>query len=198
MTCTPDNCIRWNKLFATYDMAISSCDLEGIYKGQPFVVKNFSTTPEPDLSACSELQHWRINKKNHYAILRQEDENNCENHYHNASKQCSDAEYSKNLRVSSQEERQAANREYSQCIQNAESEQQACYRTYSTVNVTELDLLGERAGGLAPWLCQQRLDIPVAGQDTGPGSGTATGLYLPRRPVESLYCSFLDVFGARC
>lgn len=78
ISCEPDNCFREDRNNPTWGMIISSCDLEGIYKGKPFFVKNFTTNPEPE---CLSLHRWNFSGDIHYYAVSSEDRNYCQGNY---------------------------------------------------------------------------------------------------------------------
>lgn len=78
ISCEPKNCYKVDIGNPAWGTIISSCDLEGTYKGMSFFVKNFTTTPEP---ICFSIGRWHFNGTARYYVFSFEDGNYCRGKY---------------------------------------------------------------------------------------------------------------------
>jgi hypothetical protein len=184
-TCRPgENCIVY-KPDTPWIIEISHCDLSGTYKGQPFLLKNFSR--EPMMSSERMIVKVDSQKESyalHYAVYR---ECNDERSAHDLTCKIF---LTKNRSTGVSE----TGPEYRQCRNESETKKSACIRNNGTwLNKTEV--------GDAISFYELSFDIPTENKTTGTITDSAIHTIsptLPRSPVESLYCGIMSVFNASC
>jgi len=197
VSCPQGSCTRNDQYNPTWGMAISSCDLEGTYKGKEFILKNFTTNPEPD---CYGLTEWNISGKRTYFALTFEDLDYCTKKYFSNRKDCvkllkpiEEGDHPKRLYGFPNGTKLNWTSEFDQCLERSEPEKLSCYETHSRViNQTQI------SKSHPSLYCELRFNISSENQTSEPTTVPKISSYIPKNPVESLYCSILSFFGVFC
>lgn len=198
LSCDPGTCFKDDTYKPTWRMNISSCDLEGIYRGKPFLEKNFTIDPEP---TCYLPRQWKFNGTYHYYALSFEDERYCYNKSRSDTQDKCDR-FLQPIKTGEKPKRVTIfngtrvnmTPEYLQCVDKVENEQPLCYENHTRV-VNSTVLIGHNA---ALW-CEKRFDISSENRNSlNVIRPTATTSYTPEGPVEYLYCSIVQFLGGRC
>lgn len=184
-SCRPDeNCVVY-KPDLPWVIQISHCDLSGTYKGQPFLLKNFSREP---LLSSGRMVMKLGNQKEPYAVFYDD--------YRQCTLQQSAGELgckiflTKNISTGISE----TTPEYRQCRNEYEAKKSACIIN----NATRLNTMDVRD---AIEYNELRFEIPSDNKTTGTAIGLDVYTISPiirRSPVESLYCSILSIFNISC
>lgn len=203
LTCEPDNCFREDIYGYTAGLTISSCDLEGIYKGNHFFVKNFTVNPEPDCILTESLVIGGYGEKTsiQYYAINEEDLLYCNTIFRENMRNYCDkfllpnrpAVGGENL---SHEWRNNTwfygTEDFMRCYKRINLEQRLCYENHS---LTNLSILLKTHPSL---YCEQRFDIPSHNKTSRECVNQTRNTYTPQSPIESLYCNILRMFGRRC
>lgn len=202
LTCEPNNCFREDVYGHTSGLIISSCDLEGTYKGKRFFVNNFTLNPEPDCILTEGLVIGGYGEKTStlYYAVSEEDLLKCNTIFTESMLNYCDKFLLPNQPAFGGENlsREWRNNtwfygteDFIRCYKRVNSEQHLCYENHS---LTNLSILLKAHPSL---YCEKRFDIPLD-NETIPIFANYTRTYPPQSPVESLYCSILQLLGARC
>jgi len=209
-TCRPaEHCIVY-KPDMPWTIRISHCDLSGTYKGQPFLLKNFSREPmlastrmikifgyEPETLTITEKEDWLCDDQQD--LLDQ----NCEDKF---------------IDHNSPPGTPGETPEYWQCQNKSYEVLRACLRSHGTpMNETDVrqaqyyyelrfdipsgDELRETRSnpGVVPDLVGKDRRSPIIPfSDTALKVSTVPVSPARRSPVESLYCRILNFFGTSC
>lgn len=211
-TCIPAKKCYIYKPDTPWKIIISHCDLSGTYKGQPFLLKNFSTSP---MESTGRRIMVLGNPENVYTIpydaeracydQRYARDNACHKKYREINTSTGYSEFTPDLSLCQNE----SNAEFFACIKN----------NGTWINKTAVQ-------GASQYN-ELRFDIPSDNKamGTGTGPGMLPGIMnkdttssfdqisdsnkqdftvqtitptIRRSPVESLYCGILSVFNASC
>lgn len=205
-TCPEYGCIIYEPFYLNY-RHIDRCDLEGVSHNASFVIANFSTTPVP---ACTDLRQFSMGGKGGVRG------------YYNGTpeyEQCLDT-----VRTG----RESCNRflvecdpaedtdcgywivdgrrvkespAYNDCREEMNRKQYACDVYLEEVDPATMTLWTDRdTGRQEPAMreCELRFSIPSGNTTPDVTSGSRQQHYVPKNPVESLYCSILQFFGGSC
>lgn len=210
-TCRPtENCIV-HKPDKPWMINISHCDLSGTYKGQPFLLKNFSTEP---MSLSERKIQWAGEQS--YYVITDKAERECSNQKAIEDQACEKI-LNKNLETASNS---SAYPEFWQCGNESVARYFECVKNNGI-------WINETNAGDALTYYELQFDIPSdnkkMGTATSPGmrpeifnkstifsinplSDRSLQDYtvksispaVPRSPVESLFCRILSIFNASC
>lgn len=197
LNCSSQGCPLY-LYYNTWMLNIGSCDIEGTYQGHPFTIRNYSRGPQPDCDSVDEPDcEWddkQVCDNNlSYTGRRDEDSSECWQTYDLAMKQC-DQDMKAQTNISEGEEK------YRQCDRKANAEWQECRKSHTyNINLTRSDVLNNPYDKHAPSrYCELRFNIPSDNMTLEMMALPTESLFVPKSPVESLYCSLLSIFGARC
>jgi len=161
---------------------ISYCDVVGVYNAKPFKINNFTTSLD---SFCNYYgpdyytSHYQSEKQ--YYVLSTKDANYCFDRYLTKNNPCKI-----NKRYFSPDE-------LDQCEKNAALEHQTCYRLYGRpINVTDNHF------NLYPYLCEFQFNLSSDNQMPALIPISNISLSQKQSPVAYLYCTLMNLFGARC
>jgi len=211
-TCIPAKKCYIYKPDTPWKIKISHCDLSGTYKGQPFLLKNFSTIP---MESTSRRIMVLGNQENVYTIP------------YNAESACYDQRYARDNAchkkyrdINTSTGYDEFTPDFSLCQNESTADFFTCIKNNSTwINKTVVEDASQ--------YYELRFDIPsdnkTMGTGTGPGilpgimyKNTTSSLNqisdpnkqdftfqttpptIRRSPLESLYCSILSIFNASC
>jgi hypothetical protein len=203
LTCEPGNCYKEDVHGVTSGMIFSSCDLEGICKGKPFFVNNFTTNPEPTCVGTAGLTLGGYGEKTitQYYAVSDEDRIFCDSrHSDDIRNKCdkylkSDRPTNDGLLFSHEWRNNTwyyGTEDFIQCSKRINSAQRLCYENHSLAN---LSIVLKARPSL---YCEKRFDIPSDNQTLQEATRPTRNTYIPKSPVESLYCRILSLFGSRC
>jgi hypothetical protein len=204
ISCEPDNCYREDRYNPTWGILISSCDLEGIYKEKTFVVKNFTTNPEPACISTTglsfggyekhgrKLEHYALNKEARvYCDTRHSDDirDYCDKYLEPDRPDTQEARF---IRETRNKTRFIATEEFVQCREPIDNQQRLCYETYSLANLSMME------NSRAVHYCEIRFDIPTDANMSEYPVVPAAAPFVAKSLVESLFCSILEFLGGKC
>jgi hypothetical protein len=198
LNCTFPGCPLYVD-YTTWMMKITSCDIEGTYKGKSFIIRNFSQSPEPeclwtDDHDCEWENEPTCENNLTYFGIRSSESALCRMNFDNTRTQC--------YRIKEKENNiTAAEKEFDQCYKIADSERNRCRNANKTViNLTWNDVRLNPYNKHSPEMfCELRFSIPSDNM-TGFSVTTPPRHHPPAQisPVASLYCSIVQFLGGRC
>ena len=201
VTCHPASCTIWSYGYhPTSIMNINSCDLEGNYNEHPFVIKNFTTDPEP---VCFFPEKWNFDGNTRYYALSDQDLHYCEekkqkdlkNQCEKFVKPIEAGQHPKNLYTFANGTMFNRTPEYDTCWKRIEWEQPVCFEAH-TRKINQTEITQSHPAGPSLY-CESRFDIP-SDNFSSVRKSVSIGSSTPQSPVASLYCSILSIFGAKC
>jgi len=212
-SCPEYGCIIYEPYHVNY-LAIDRCDVVGTAAEKPFTIANFSSTPIPD---CTELQPYTIGggrRGGYYNSTPEYDA--CVNETRRHRDRCdqylapcdpvSDKECG-NWVIDGKEVKETPS--YRACTDTVDRERTDCDQFLKRIDLSTMVMWKDAASGSedpARRACELRLTIPSDSRTPAsdqkipgvvPGESVSTIIHY-QPPIESLYCSILSIFGARC
>jgi len=183
-------------------MNITSCDIEGTYKGNSFVIRNFSTGPI-EASVCSDVAEVDNGNDTQYYSISHQDYAACQVQYGKNDHECDQF-----LRLPLKgetadqytyrnETRYVVTPEYNECQKKADSEDDDCLKNYGQI-MNKTDIEKDPVGISPARSCKLQFSIPPDNQTLRESANQTIPAYTPQNPIESLYCGILSLFGAGC
>ena len=204
-TCPEYGCIIYEPYHLNY-LSTDRCDVTGTAGGNPFTIANFSDTPIPD---CTELQPYTIGGGRGGGYYNGTPEYDaCVNETRRHRDQCDqylaacdplNDPACGNREIDGKKVKETPS--YRACMDTADREKTDCDKYLKKVDPSTFVMWKDPATGSeapARRACELRLTVP---SDTLKPMATTSPVIpaaYPKSPVESLYCSILSIFGARC
>lgn len=161
------------------------CKLNGTTTGQSFVIWNISDIT--GIECFKRSDQWDVEKKvgriSHYYKFTS-DYYSCKKRLETLGEQCQE------YLVNSNQEQQESTITDNQCVHLYNHQALLCDSNLQEINISSINP--------AEYICKFRFDIPPDYQTSDNQGSPNESRYIPRSPIESLYCSLLSIFGARC
>jgi hypothetical protein len=208
ITCPPGDCALFNS-YDTRMMSINFCNVEGTYKGKSFIIKNFSKAPKSD-EDCLPILKGELNSGKHYYTLTYKNYRFCQDQLENKiADDCNqylqkasdggnpeeyiilnNAKYTKTVILNDTKYEKTT--QYIQCVNDAGPTCDRCWEN-SGQEINESIILQDPISPPTRY-CELQINIPS--DDQTPINSLISSTI--GSPVESLYCTILSIFGAKC